>query len=203
MLIRRCAWHRTYHRYPMAIGIASWRGLRVSFTDGMCAGCAVRFRRQWNLPPITTDVAPLAPAIGLIRGAATLVMVMSLILAARPLDDVFTPATMTAPPETVLVPSAPGDEESMPSLAVRYAPRRTRAAAARTARIPSPAVSYAVSPPPAGSHVPTSIGDATTRQPIAFDTAIELVTAPATIPRFPAATALAALPHAGLTQQTP
>jgi hypothetical protein len=53
-LIRRCAWHRPYRRW---LGIASWRGWRITFTDGMCATCALAFRAAHKArPELTRDV---------------------------------------------------------------------------------------------------------------------------------------------------
>jgi hypothetical protein len=46
MMICRCAWHPRYQGYPRWIGIASWRGLDVRFTDGICARCLERFRAE-------------------------------------------------------------------------------------------------------------------------------------------------------------
>lgn len=44
MLIGRCAWHRQYFGYPSLSGIASWRGLSLRFTDGICPRCVEHFR---------------------------------------------------------------------------------------------------------------------------------------------------------------
>lgn len=46
MLLCRCAWHRHYHGYPLVNGVASWRGLAVRFTDGICQSCLERFRAE-------------------------------------------------------------------------------------------------------------------------------------------------------------
>jgi hypothetical protein len=46
VLIGRCAWHPGYRGYPLLSGIASWRGWRVRFTDGICEKCLVRFRAE-------------------------------------------------------------------------------------------------------------------------------------------------------------
>ena len=40
MLVRRCAWHRRYHGYAMILGIGSWRGRTIGYTDGICRNCA-------------------------------------------------------------------------------------------------------------------------------------------------------------------
>jgi hypothetical protein len=59
MLLRRCAWHRRYHGHVKFLGVAKWRGLGLSFSDGMCADCSARARAEWALP----GAAPLPPAI--------------------------------------------------------------------------------------------------------------------------------------------
>lgn len=46
MLLCRCAWHRHYHGYPLISGVASWRGISVRFTDGICRSCLERFRAE-------------------------------------------------------------------------------------------------------------------------------------------------------------
>jgi len=46
MLIGRCAWHRQYHGYPLLQGVASWRGLGLRFTDGICERCLEQFRTE-------------------------------------------------------------------------------------------------------------------------------------------------------------
>ena len=50
MFIRRCAWHRQYHGYGKLLGISSWRGWTVTFSDGLCDECGVRARQEWGLP---------------------------------------------------------------------------------------------------------------------------------------------------------
>jgi hypothetical protein len=62
MFVRRCAWHRKYHGYAKLLGVASWRGWGVAFSDGMCTGCAARARAEWRLPP-----GSRRPAAGLDR----------------------------------------------------------------------------------------------------------------------------------------
>lgn len=46
MLIGRCAWHRQYYGYPSFSGVASWRGLSLRFTDGICSRCVEQFRTE-------------------------------------------------------------------------------------------------------------------------------------------------------------
>lgn len=190
VLIRRCAWHRPYRGYPLALGVASWRGFRISFTDGICLGCSARLRRERNLPPIQAAVASFSPRGELMRAAAMTAMVVSLILG----DDVRIPRTIIAPPQTVLVPPAPVEEAPTPALAVAQVPRRakaTRAASLSALRVSStaPAMVYGA---PAASYLAVTVAH----------TAMKPVTAPVTTPGFPSQTTFAALPHAGLTQQT-
>jgi hypothetical protein len=42
-MICRCAWHPRYYGRSFWKGIASWRGWRIQFTDGICNQCAERF----------------------------------------------------------------------------------------------------------------------------------------------------------------
>jgi hypothetical protein len=51
MLIRRCAWHRLYHGYPIVYGVAALRQRGVQYTDGICRRCAVMALAQWGQPP--------------------------------------------------------------------------------------------------------------------------------------------------------
>jgi hypothetical protein len=56
MLIARCAWHRQYFGYRSFSGVASWRGLSLRFTDGICPRCLDHFRsdhqRQLDRRPL-------------------------------------------------------------------------------------------------------------------------------------------------------
>lgn len=38
-LIARCAWHRTYHGFRLWLGVRSWRGWGITFTDTLCRKC--------------------------------------------------------------------------------------------------------------------------------------------------------------------
>ena len=57
MFIRRCAWHPRYHGYGKFLGISSWRGRTITFSDGLCDGCGVRAREEWGLPGTTAPNA--------------------------------------------------------------------------------------------------------------------------------------------------
>lgn len=212
MLIRRCAWHRSYHGYPFAFGIASWRGLRVSFTDGMCLGCTARFRREWKLPEVQTRRAAPGWATGLARAALVVFVVASFTPASHRLDDARTRGTMTAPPKTVLVSPVPFEEEPMPALAIAKRPGRTRTNASMVAR--------------GGARRPTLVARATFAAPSrsiapASPTVVSIADSvvsvadltPAVIPSVTMASpamesivvgvVVASVPHAGLMHQAP
>ena len=186
----------------MTIGIASWGGLGVSFTDGMCRGCAIRFRRQWNLPEMSGESPARAPT--LLRGVVTLGVVTILILAVGSSDNGRTPATMTPPPETVLVPTpaeaeptpaAPGppaSQRSRPAASPRVSPSAVAITEPPTA--PDPAFSFAEMDTEAIGVVSTAATEPDTMEPVGTS---------ATRRRFPIPSEFAALPHAGLAQQTP
>ena len=46
MLIGRCARHFHYYGLPRWERVASWRGFKVRFTDGICPRCLERFREE-------------------------------------------------------------------------------------------------------------------------------------------------------------
>jgi hypothetical protein len=121
-------------------------------------------------------------------------MVVSLVLAERPLNDVRTVRAIAPPPQTVLVPPVPVEEESPLALAVADVPRR--APASRVVRVSSPSASSVawteIAQPPGASYLAVTVAH----------TAMPPVTAPVTSRR-PAEMVFAALPHAGLTRQTP
>jgi hypothetical protein len=193
VLIRRCAWHRSYRGYPLAFGIASWRGLSISFTDGMCLGCSARLRRQWNLPPLAAGVAPFGLHGGLVRVAAMAVMLVSVVLAARPLDDLRILRAVVPPPQTVLVPPDTVDEEPMPSLAVAHVSRRAT---------PPPAASSSRRPSASWTEIARPAGASYLAVTVAHTVMPPVPPAVKTL-RFPSWVVVASVPHAGLTEQTP
>lgn len=206
MIVRRCAWHRRYHWYPMTIGIASWSGFSVAFTDGMCRGCSIRFRDQWNLPPISSAARfpGLSPA--LMRGTVTVTLVMILVLVVRSSDSERLRATTMPPPETVFAPTPIEADPTSPVPGRPPAPRRARILASRPA--PSSTVA-AVAVRRAPDHgffdadtetealVLASMIDAPDAD------SIEGSTSSATGRRFAGRSMFAALPPAGLTNQAP
>ena len=213
MLVRRCAWHRSYRGYPLALGVASWRGFRLAFTDGMCVSCAARLRREWNLPPATPSALMLIPGGGFIRVATTAAMILAVILAARPVDEArVSRASVTVPlaERLVAAPAYAGDAavaSTAPVKVTRASSRPGAVASSTIAPAPvAPVVVAAVSPaskatpsfqpamrPTAAPRVFPDIG-------VAFQTMRGAVALPS-IANVPFAAA--APPHAGLTQQTP
>ena len=126
VVIRRCAWHRTYHGYWRLSGVASWRGWTVSFTDGVCPNCSARFRREGNLPPLEASEMAISwsfAGAALPRAAVAFVALLTLVLASRPLDDLRTPRPVTAPPPVALASLTPA-AGAPPALAVPSAARR-------------------------------------------------------------------------------
>jgi hypothetical protein len=141
MLVRRCAWHRRYHGYPALYGIGSWRGWKLQFTDGACARCARRVRREFNIaPPLwTTRAERRASAAPLLVPplAVGLVALGALLLVARPLDHTQgdAPSALAADPP----PSADGPLEASPVTRPRpllrmLSPRSAFLVSARTSR---------------------------------------------------------------------
>jgi hypothetical protein len=182
----------------MVFGIASWRGFRVQFTDGMCLRCSIRFRRHWNLPELSAAAARLWRRAG-VKVAAGLILITSMMLAARVFDPGSAPSTTVAP-ETVLVPSAPIDEDRSPVRSILRIARPLRMAAPEVAPESAPhlvPVAPPVAPPPAAPDdvvVTVQEADVAPIVPVALD---EPASGPAPSSVF------AATPHAGLTQQAP
>lgn len=137
MLISRCAWHRRYFGYTKVLGITSWRGLDVEFTDGICHRCAaqvradhlrVRFGRG-----VSADRRSTAWAPGL--AALSLTVVIALVLIARPTHDPPAPPVVSLLPPTVVGPPA----ADVPAASVADPTPPPRAARLRPAE-PPPAV---------------------------------------------------------------
>jgi len=57
VFLRRCAWHRKYHGHVKLLGVSSWQGWGVTFSDGMCSDCAARARAEWRLPAASSRPA--------------------------------------------------------------------------------------------------------------------------------------------------
>ena len=171
----------------------------------MCRRCAVHFRRQWKLP---LPAPPLVPRFGLLRVAGTLLVVTGLVLAARPFEGPRTPSTMTPPPETVLLPVPIEVPSPLPPVDTPRAPQRARV---KSPRFASAAVK-AVPPPAAPEPAPVvaevaaePVVAAVSTEPVVTTTypPIEKVSVSSGRRRMPYSTTFAAIPHAGLAEQTP
>jgi hypothetical protein len=202
MLIRRCVWHRNYHSYPLTLGVASWRGFGVTFTDGMCRGCAIQFRREWNLPAI-----PDGPAFPVLRVAMSGALAVLLIVAGHASDRYRTPSPATQVSHAALVPAL---IETLPrprSVEPPPRPRRVRSTPVRP--VPESAV-IAVAQSTVEPE-PDLVVDDMERVPVVLASVEEppVVAKPDVYKpsprgtRFFAGAAFAAVPGAGLTTQTP
>lgn len=117
----RCAWHPRYHGHPRLLGVASWRGLSVHFTDGICPTCATRVTSD-RTGTVSASQTPRWPGAG--RAAVLFVgmpLTVALVLAATPLSE---------PP----VPSAPA-VAALPSAAAVPAATQAPAAGPRMSRV--------------------------------------------------------------------
>lgn len=166
MFVRRCAWHRKYNGHAKFLGVSSWRGWGVTFSDGMCRDCAAKARAEWQLPPSTRPAPPprfnrsfrpdfaFAAAVLLLGLAATFgavvgpprpaqqtarVEVTPAPIATAPVE----PGTATAPSERVVAERAPAERTP----AGRAAEQRVGAD-----RTPSPQIPAAVAEAPGVSH---------------------------------------------------
>jgi hypothetical protein len=86
VLISRCAWHPRNYGHGKLLGLASWRGLRIQFTDGICPKCAARVRSRWS-----TDAGPAPGAPGGGRTSEIVVVALAvltaLVLIAQPANE--------------------------------------------------------------------------------------------------------------------
>src|SRR5262245_9026790 len=129
VLISRCAWHRRYYGYTTIVGVSSWRGLKPSFTDGICHKCAVRVRADHLRARFDPGASAHHREKPWMPGLAVLVLaiVVALVLIARPTHEmpsvapvvsvlpppavdepvVAEPSSVSAPRSPVLVPRSP------------------------------------------------------------------------------------------------
>ena len=85
MLIRRCAWHRVYHGYPIFYGVSGWRQRGIQFTDGMCRPCAATALQEWSAEARRTPRSILRrrSGIAVATAAAFLLVVLAFTVAGR------------------------------------------------------------------------------------------------------------------------
>ncbi len=68
MMLVRCAWHRAYFGWPLLKGVAAWRPLwPISWSDGICAVCLVRFHAHAGPAPLGRLVATVGVLCARIR----------------------------------------------------------------------------------------------------------------------------------------
>src|SRR2546426_7096097 len=89
VLISRCAWHRRYHGYTKILGIGSWQGLNVSFTDGICSKCAARVRADHLRARFDRGASADRRGAAWVPGlaVASLATMVALVLIARPTHE--------------------------------------------------------------------------------------------------------------------
>src|SRR2546428_462163 len=105
VLLVRCAWHSRYHGYPRLLGVASWRGLRVQFSDGICPTCATRVMFDYARavpPPEASRWPDTRRAAALFVGVP---LTAALVLAAAPLSEPPPPPAVSALPADVAGPA--------------------------------------------------------------------------------------------------
>jgi hypothetical protein len=103
MVIARCAWHAFFRGYPRPLGVLSWRGRGVSFSDTICPSCAqrVRIERLWGIPP-PPPVWPGSPQTALIFVGLPLITI--LVLLATPLHDPEAPPPAAIARDVAILP---------------------------------------------------------------------------------------------------
>jgi hypothetical protein len=122
VLIARCAWHPRKYGHGKLLGVISWRGARVDYTDGICRKCAAGVQvplRQ--VPGPRPAPAPAAPTTSEVVVVALAIMT-GLVLIARPANEgsMSLGAVNLLPRPVLMADTAPG-------LAVTsHPPRRPR-----------------------------------------------------------------------------
>jgi hypothetical protein len=141
VLISRCAWHRRYHGYTKVLGISSWEGLQLSFTDGICQKCAARVRADHLRSRYDRGASadrrepPWVP--GLV--ALTLGLVVTLVLIARPTHELPPPPVVAMmPPPVAVVPPAPLVSAPAPRAVASASPRHRLMLRARPVLVAAP-----------------------------------------------------------------
>lgn len=135
VFLRRCAWHRKYHGHGKFLGVSSWRGWGVTFSDGMCVDCAVLARAEWRLPaaprpaPVPRFGRTLRPEFA-IAGVVLLLAVTTVTfgIAVGPpsaIDDAGPLAVATPAPASnqVVTASEPAPAASQPATPAPSSPR--------------------------------------------------------------------------------
>jgi len=120
VLISRCAWHRRYHGYTKILGISSWQGLNVSFTDGICSKCAARVRADHLRARFDRGASADRRGAAWLPGlaAASLATMIALVLIARPTHELPpVPAAVAVLPPAAEESASIAEEPQAPPLA--------------------------------------------------------------------------------------
>jgi hypothetical protein len=136
VLISRCAWHRRYHGYTKVLGISSWQGLNVSFTDGICSKCAARVRADHLRARFDRGASADRRGTAWLPGlaAASLATMVALVLIARPTHELPpVPAAVAVLPPAADESASIGEAPSAPPVATPLVahPQRSRPVATR------------------------------------------------------------------------
>ena len=130
MFVRRCAWHRRYRGHGKLLGVSSWRGWTVTFSDGLCDSCAAQTRAEWGLPPSpmasSTNRRSWMPAFpyATVALAASIAGVVFGLVVAPPKNAGPSRQAATQPATTeVGRPHTPDDAASAAPRAVAHVPR--------------------------------------------------------------------------------
>ena len=108
MLLRRCAWHKQYRGYGRLLGVSTWRGRGVAYSDGMCADCAARTRAAWQLP--SASVVPV-PRVGIPWATAAVSLAAAAVIfgiVVGPIERAVGPASSVAVVADATPAPAPG-----------------------------------------------------------------------------------------------
>jgi hypothetical protein len=143
VLIARCAWHRRYYGSGRLLGVGTWRGVRIQFTDGICPKCAARVRSDFKVSRRGGRV-PAArhswmPGIAVVA----LAVMVALLLIARPTHDLPAPANVALSPPTA---PAIGEPAASPDLAASASPAPRDSRPALLTRVPSTSLRDAPGP---------------------------------------------------------
>jgi hypothetical protein len=125
VLISRCAWHPRNYGHSKLLGVASWWGLRIEFSDGICRKCAARVHASVRRPAVTGPADPQKSGSASDIVVVALAIMTGLVLVARPANEGSAPVEVVWLPRALTVTEA-SSAESPPST-VRP-PHRTRPA---------------------------------------------------------------------------
>jgi hypothetical protein len=132
MFVRRCGWHRKYHGYAKILGVSSWQGRGVTFSDGLCADCAARARAESRLLAAAARPVATGPARRVLRPAFAFASVALLGAVGATLGVLLgPPQRQTVSQSTAPVPTVVASKEATPKAGATSV-SSTRPASART-----------------------------------------------------------------------